>query len=83
MKAPWPTAGPVDEILIRSSQYLMDTAHDLRLRLKAYTQPPKGKVWTDHTFMDFEICLNLFDRPKTQCKIKHFLQENGRIVLKC
>ncbi len=83
MKAPWPTAGPVDEILIRSSQYLMDTAHDLRLRLKAYTQPPKGKVWTDHTFMDFEICLNLFDRPKTQFKIKHFLQENGRIVLKC
>lgn len=43
MKAQWPTAGPVDEILIRSSQYLMDTAHDLRLRLKAYTQPAKGK----------------------------------------
>ncbi|XP_056302105.1 leucine--tRNA ligase, cytoplasmic [Danio aesculapii] len=43
MKALWPTAGPVDEILIRSSQYLMDTAHDLRLRLKAYTQPAKGK----------------------------------------
>ncbi|CAM4671828.1 unnamed protein product [Leuciscus chuanchicus] len=43
MKACWPTAGPVDEILIRSSQYLMDTAHDLRLRLKAYTQPAKGK----------------------------------------
>ncbi|XP_043077704.1 LOW QUALITY PROTEIN: leucine--tRNA ligase, cytoplasmic-like [Puntigrus tetrazona] len=43
MKARWPTAGPVDEILIRSSQYLMDTAHDLRLRLKAYTQPAKGK----------------------------------------
>ncbi|KAK7143985.1 hypothetical protein R3I93_014980 [Phoxinus phoxinus] len=43
MKAHWPTAGPVDEILIRSSQYLMDTAHELRLRLKAYTQPAKGK----------------------------------------
>lgn len=43
MKAVWPTAGPVDEILIRSSQYLMDTAHDLRLRLKAYSQPAKGK----------------------------------------
>ncbi|XP_042620323.1 leucine--tRNA ligase, cytoplasmic-like [Cyprinus carpio] len=43
MKARWPTAGPVDEILIRSSQYLMDTAHDLRLRLKAYTQPAKAK----------------------------------------
>lgn len=43
MKASWPTAGPVDEILIRSSQYLMDTAHDLRLRLKAYIQPAKSK----------------------------------------
>lgn len=44
MKASWPVAGPVDEILIRSSQYLMETAHDLRLRLKAYMVPPKNKV---------------------------------------
>uniref|UniRef100_A0A8C5HJF4 Leucine--tRNA ligase, cytoplasmic n=1 Tax=Gouania willdenowi TaxID=441366 RepID=A0A8C5HJF4_GOUWI len=43
MKASWPEAGPVDEILIRSSQYLMETAHDLRLRLKAYMLPPKNK----------------------------------------
>ncbi|KAM4620885.1 leucine--tRNA ligase, cytoplasmic [Polymixia lowei] len=43
MKASWPVAGPVDEVLIRSSQYLMETAHDLRLRLKAYMQPPKNK----------------------------------------
>ncbi|KAG5284752.1 hypothetical protein AALO_G00030090 [Alosa alosa] len=43
MKASWPVAGPVDEILMRSSQYLMETAHDLRLRLKAYLQPPKSK----------------------------------------
>uniref|UniRef100_A0A3Q3GQR8 leucine--tRNA ligase n=1 Tax=Labrus bergylta TaxID=56723 RepID=A0A3Q3GQR8_9LABR len=42
-KASWPVAGPVDEILIRSSQYLMETAHDLRLRFKAYMQPPKNK----------------------------------------
>lgn len=43
-KASWPVAGPVDEILIRSSQYVMETAHDLRLRFKAYMQPPKSKV---------------------------------------
>uniref|UniRef100_A0A7N6A1Y7 Leucine--tRNA ligase, cytoplasmic n=1 Tax=Anabas testudineus TaxID=64144 RepID=A0A7N6A1Y7_ANATE len=43
VKASWPVAGPVDEILIRSSQYLMETAHDLRLRLKAYMMPPKSK----------------------------------------
>lgn len=50
MKAQWPTAGPVDEVLIRSSQYLTETAHDLRLRLKAYMNPPKNKV-QDHTHL--------------------------------
>lgn len=44
MKASWPEAGPVDEILIGSSQYLMEAAHDLRLRLKGYMAPVKGKV---------------------------------------
>lgn len=44
MKASWPLGGAVDEVLIRSSQYLMETAHDLRLRLKAYMQPAKNKV---------------------------------------
>lgn len=44
MNASWPLAGPVDEALIRSSQYLMEVAHDLRLRLKNYMMPAKGKV---------------------------------------
>lgn len=44
MNASWPVAGPVDESLIRSSQYLMEVAHDLRLRLKNYMMPAKGKV---------------------------------------
>nr|XP_004611285.1 unnamed protein product [Sorex araneus] len=44
MNASWPVAGPVDEALIRSSQYLMEVAHDLRLRLKNYMMPAKGKT---------------------------------------
>lgn len=44
MNASWPVVGPVDETLIRSSQYLMEVAHDLRLRLKNYMMPAKGKV---------------------------------------
>ena len=44
MLARWPAAGPVDELLLLSSQYLTETAHDLRLRLKAYLMPPKSKV---------------------------------------
>ncbi|KAF6081621.1 hypothetical protein HJG60_007525 [Phyllostomus discolor] len=43
MYASWPIVGPVDETLIRSSQYLMEVAHDLRLRLKNYMMPAKGK----------------------------------------
>ncbi|XP_036096034.1 leucine--tRNA ligase, cytoplasmic isoform X1 [Molossus molossus] len=43
MNASWPVVGPVDEALIRSSQYLMEVAHDLRLRLKNYMMPAKGK----------------------------------------
>nr|XP_036871863.1 leucine--tRNA ligase, cytoplasmic [Manis javanica] len=43
LNASWPLAGPVDEALIRSSQYLMEVAHDLRLRLKTYLMPAKGK----------------------------------------
>lgn len=43
MNASWPVAGPVDETLINSSQYLMEVAHELRLRLKNYMMPAKGK----------------------------------------
>ncbi|XP_007947303.1 leucine--tRNA ligase, cytoplasmic [Orycteropus afer afer] len=48
MNASWPVAGPVDEALIRSSQYLMEVAHDLRLRLKNYMMPVKGKKTDKH-----------------------------------
>lgn len=44
MKASWPVPGPVDEVLIRSSQYLTEVAHELRLRLKNYMAPARGKV---------------------------------------
>ncbi|XP_022084467.1 leucine--tRNA ligase, cytoplasmic-like isoform X2 [Acanthaster planci] len=43
MKAKWPAAGKVDTKLLRSSEYLMDSAHDFRLRLKNALLPPKGK----------------------------------------
>ncbi|XP_014672325.1 PREDICTED: leucine--tRNA ligase, cytoplasmic-like isoform X2 [Priapulus caudatus] len=43
MHATWPVAGPVDDILLASSTYLMDAAHMFRLRLKNLCQAPKGK----------------------------------------
>uniref|UniRef100_A0A2R5L832 leucine--tRNA ligase n=1 Tax=Ornithodoros turicata TaxID=34597 RepID=A0A2R5L832_9ACAR len=44
MKARWPQTGEVDETLLKSSQYLMDTVHDFRIRLKQFhTAASKGK----------------------------------------
>ncbi|XP_041463442.1 leucine--tRNA ligase, cytoplasmic-like isoform X1 [Lytechinus variegatus] len=43
MRASWPVAGSVDDVLVRSSEYLMDTAHELRLRVKMAMNPPKKK----------------------------------------
>ena len=54
MRASWPEAGPVNDILVRSSQYLTDAAHEFRLRLKSVLNAkPKvgrigGGVRTDH-----------------------------------
>jgi len=36
MNAKWPTAGKIDQSLIDSCNYLMNTAHDFRLRIKSY-----------------------------------------------
>ncbi|XP_041358320.1 leucine--tRNA ligase, cytoplasmic-like [Gigantopelta aegis] len=43
MHAAWPNAGPIDRVLVRSSEYLMDAAHEFRLRLKAALAPSKTK----------------------------------------
>ncbi|KAL7300784.1 hypothetical protein TKK_0006759 [Trichogramma kaykai] len=37
LNARYPTAGPIDKILIESSQYLMDAAHSFRVRLINHT----------------------------------------------
>nr|CAD7393182.1 unnamed protein product [Timema cristinae] len=39
--ATWPVAGPVDDILVKSSCYLMEAAHSFRIQLKYHTQPKK------------------------------------------
>ncbi|XP_031828654.2 leucyl-tRNA synthetase isoform X1 [Nomia melanderi] len=42
LNAKWPQTGEIDEILIKSSQYLMDAAHSFRVLLKVYMTPKKG-----------------------------------------
>jgi hypothetical protein len=58
----WPTAGPVDDVLVKSSCYLMEAAHSFRIALKNHTQPRKpskgavtekpthATVWVAKTF---------------------------------
>ncbi|CAH1098943.1 unnamed protein product [Psylliodes chrysocephalus] len=43
INGPWPVAGPIDEIKIKASEYLMETAHSFRVHLKAYLQGIKTK----------------------------------------
>ena len=44
MKARWPAAGEIDNVLIQASNFVMDTAHELRLRLKNRILLGKAKV---------------------------------------
>ncbi|KAK2170434.1 hypothetical protein LSH36_3g30089 [Paralvinella palmiformis] len=41
VNATWPIGGQVDDVLIRSSQYLVDAAHEFRIRKKSLLQPKK------------------------------------------
>ncbi|KAJ8911845.1 hypothetical protein NQ315_003323 [Exocentrus adspersus] len=68
----WPITGPVDEIQIKSSEYLMETAHNLRIHLKNYMQVAKSKansnlppidkpnvveIWVAKTFPHWQSCI--------------------------
>jgi len=42
----WPVAGPIDEVLVKSSCYIMEVAHSFRIILKNHTQPKKSTKGT-------------------------------------
>ncbi|XP_023719328.1 leucine--tRNA ligase, cytoplasmic isoform X2 [Cryptotermes secundus] len=42
----WPIAGPIDEVLVKSSCYLMEAAHMFRIFLKNHMQPRKSNKVT-------------------------------------
>ncbi|CAH0561246.1 unnamed protein product [Brassicogethes aeneus] len=43
LQAQWPQVGAIDEMQIKASEYLMDTAHSFRVHLKTYLQGIKSK----------------------------------------
>lgn len=72
MKASWPQAGPINEIQIKSSEYLMEAAHTFRIHLKTYLQGIKTKsnpnppsvekpnminIWVAKTFPSWQSCI--------------------------
>ncbi|XP_029053430.2 leucine--tRNA ligase, cytoplasmic [Osmia bicornis bicornis] len=52
LNARWPQVGEIDEILIKSSQYLMNTAHSFRILLKNYMTPKKSKGKTESPLIE-------------------------------
>lgn len=42
LDARWPEVGPIDELIINSSQYIMDAAHSFRIMLKSHCTPKKS-----------------------------------------
>ncbi|RZC35227.1 leucine--tRNA ligase, cytoplasmic, partial [Asbolus verrucosus] len=71
-KAAWPQVGQIDEIKIKSSEYLMETAHSFRVHLKTYLQGIKSKsnpnpppvpkpdvlnIWVAKTFPIWQSCI--------------------------
>ncbi|CAH1173802.1 unnamed protein product [Phaedon cochleariae] len=72
LNAAWPVVGPIDETLIKASEYLMESAHTFRVHLKAYMQgvktkanpnpPPVEKpnvmsIWVAKTFPSWQSCI--------------------------
>lgn len=63
----WPAVGEIDEILIKSSQYLMDAAHTFRNLLRNYNtskksskkdsdieKPKQGIIWIAKTYLPWQ-----------------------------
>ena len=44
MRARAPVAGPVDVPLVQSAAFLRDCAHDLRLKIRTYSEKKGGQV---------------------------------------
>lgn len=39
----WPTAGPINQSILKQNQYLFDITHEFRLRRETYMKPKKSK----------------------------------------
>ncbi|XP_011296656.1 leucine--tRNA ligase, cytoplasmic [Fopius arisanus] len=84
LDARWPEEGVVDEVLIKSSQYLMDAAHSFRIFLKnhctvkksgkgkpeAIEKPNIGTIWVAKSFPTWQSIILM--------TMKELWKENGK-----
>ncbi|KAH0558055.1 leucine--tRNA ligase, cytoplasmic [Cotesia glomerata] len=90
LKARWPEVGNIDNILIKSSQYLMDAAHSFRILLKNYSvkktgkgkmekiegeKPDRGIIWVAKTFPPWQSAV-LTTMKELYCKNNNLLPDN-------
>ncbi|CAD6237682.1 GSCOCG00008299001-RA-CDS [Cotesia congregata] len=90
LKARWPEVGNIDNILIKSSQYLMDAAHSFRILLKNYSvkktgkgkmektegeKPDRGIIWVAKTFPPWQSMV-LTTMKELYCKNNNLLPDN-------
>ncbi|XP_039311411.1 leucine--tRNA ligase, cytoplasmic isoform X2 [Solenopsis invicta] len=87
LDATWPVVGTVDEILIKSSQYLMDAAHTFRIHLKSYMQklsknakndirkPTQGIIWVAKTYPPWQSVI-LTTMKEMYCENGNKLPDN-------
>ncbi|XP_012279692.1 leucine--tRNA ligase, cytoplasmic isoform X2 [Orussus abietinus] len=95
LNARWPEQGPIDDILIKSSQYLMDAAHSFRIYLKNYLtvkkapksqkepppieKPTHGTIWVAKSFPPWQSIV-LTTMKELYTKNKNTLPENKVIA---
>lgn len=88
VNAKFPVAGPVDEKLIKCSEYLMESAHAFRLSqkkamsAKGAQKPTNGVIWIAKTFPPWQSCVldtmrdlyevNTLKYCKSSLKFKYF-----------
>eukprot|EP00118_Oscarella_pearsei_P016818 m.163639 g.163639 ORF g.163639 m.163639 type:complete len:1177 (+) comp38854_c0_seq2:70-3600(+) len=63
VSAPWPEAGPVDEVLLKSLDFVLDCARDLRHRIRTLTEkkgsqkPKYATVFVGHTYPPWQAAV--------------------------
>ena len=71
MHASWPVAGDIDELILLSSEYLMNFAHELRIRIKNRITMATKKSKVRFLFAsDLKINLKMFQGQQVEAPDK-------------